>query len=75
LKRSALLLVRDLRGYAACRVVLLVAGLIAASCELAHPLSIAASASAWMILLAGELVERTLFFAALSAPGMPGGLT
>jgi formate dehydrogenase iron-sulfur subunit len=73
LKRSALLLLRDLRGYAVARIAFMAAGAAAAGFQIAHPLSIAAAASALTFLLAGEMVERTLFFAALSSPGMPGG--
>jgi DMSO reductase anchor subunit/ferredoxin len=75
LKRSALLLVRDLRGYTMARGGLMIAAIIAAAYGLAHPLSIPAAATIMALLVAGELVERTLFFAALSSPGMPGNLT
>jgi formate dehydrogenase iron-sulfur subunit len=74
LKRSAVLLVRDLRGYSMARAFLIAAGIMTVSYELSHPLSIAGAAIGMTILLAAELVERTLFFAALSSPGMPGGL-
>jgi formate dehydrogenase iron-sulfur subunit len=74
LKRTALLLTRDLRGHTVMRFVLLAAGTAIAASQLWHPLSIAGAAGALVVLLAGELLERTLFFAAVSSPGMPRGL-
>ena len=74
LKRTALLLTRDLRGHMVARFALLAAGVLAAWFQLGHPLSIAGATAALALLLAGELLERTLFFAAVSAPGMPQGL-
>jgi hypothetical protein len=32
------------------------------------------AAASFAMLVVAELVERTLFFAAASSPGMPGGL-
>jgi formate dehydrogenase iron-sulfur subunit len=74
LKRTAVLLTRDLGRHTAARFALLALGIIAAAVQLAHPLSILGAACALALLLAGELLERTLFFAAVSSPGMPGGL-
>jgi formate dehydrogenase iron-sulfur subunit len=74
LKRSAILLTGDLRDFMIARFVLLGGGVIAVLWESQHPLSMPAACSALVLLLAGELLERTLFFAALSSPGMPGAL-
>jgi formate dehydrogenase iron-sulfur subunit len=73
LKRTALLLTRDLRGYAVLRLVLLAIGLVAASTQVHGAPSVTAALVAWVALLGGELVERTLFFAAMCSPGMPRG--
>ena len=74
LKRTAVLLTRDLRGHMVARFALLAAGTLAAAFQLAHPLSIVGATVTLALLLAGELLERTLFFAAVSSPGMPQGL-
>jgi formate dehydrogenase iron-sulfur subunit len=73
-KRTAVLLTGDLRGYGVARLAALGAGALAAIYQLGHPLSVAASAIALLLLVAGELLERTLFFAAVSSRGMPGGI-
>ena len=75
LKRSAVLLTRDLSRYTTARFALLAVGLVVTALEFAiPPVSIVLPAIALAVLLAGELLERTLFFAASSSPGMPGGL-
>jgi DMSO reductase anchor subunit len=73
MKRSAVLLTGDLRRYTTARFGLLVAGMIAAAAQLEHPLSAIGAVVILCLLVAGELAERTLFFAAQSSPGMPGG--
>jgi formate dehydrogenase iron-sulfur subunit len=75
LRRTAILWTRDLARHTVARFVFLALGVLAAALELAQPLSIPFSAIALALLLAGELLERTLFFAAVSPPGMPGGLS
>jgi formate dehydrogenase iron-sulfur subunit len=70
LKRSAVLMKDDLRGYTLIRFAAGLAG------GVVLPLlgrGMAAAAVGFALLAAGELVERTLFFAAVSSPGMPGG--
>jgi Fe-S-cluster-containing dehydrogenase component/DMSO reductase anchor subunit len=74
LKRTAILLTRDLHTYFFLRVVFLVVGLGAAASQIGTP-SLGGAVTMWMALLAGELLERALFFAAMSAPGMPRGHT
>jgi Fe-S-cluster-containing dehydrogenase component/DMSO reductase anchor subunit len=74
LKKTAILLTRDLHTYLFLRVVLLVVGLGAAASQIGGP-SIAGAVVLWVALLAGELLERALYFAAISAPGMPRGHT
>jgi formate dehydrogenase iron-sulfur subunit len=83
LKRSALLLTNDLKGPAAARLVCgIVFGLIVPFLSLLtlDPLTIGPSllvltALSWLGLLVGELLERSLFFAAVSAPRMPGAFS
>jgi Fe-S-cluster-containing dehydrogenase component/DMSO reductase anchor subunit len=70
LKRSAVLLMGDLRNFMIARFALLAAGIAAALWEAQYPLSIPAASTAWTLLLVGELLERTLFFAALSSPAL-----
>ena len=74
-KRAAILMVRDLGGYTAARFALLVlgGGLLPLLCW-SGSISVAAAGASLALLLMGEFVERTLFFAAASSPGMPGGL-
>ncbi len=77
-RRSASLLVGELRGWVLIRIVLL-------ACGLALLTSIAPrSPDQWLVascllgtlcLIAGEVVERRLFFSAVVANRMPGGLT
>jgi Fe-S-cluster-containing dehydrogenase component/DMSO reductase anchor subunit len=78
LRRSALVLVRDLRGVTLARFAMLVVGggvlpltsLVGGSHDMSRGIAIASL----VLLLAGELFERVLFFAAASAPGMPGAV-
>jgi formate dehydrogenase iron-sulfur subunit len=74
-KRAAILMVRDLGNYTATRFALLVSGgLVLPLVSFSAPVSLAAAGASLALLVCGELVERTLFFAAASPPGMPGGL-
>ncbi|HLK40070.1 MAG TPA: DmsC/YnfH family molybdoenzyme membrane anchor subunit [Polyangiaceae bacterium] len=73
LRRTAVLLTRDLRGYLVARYGLLAAGAAATAWQLGAPLSLPAATAGLILLLGGELLERTLFFAAMCSPGMPGG--
>ena len=75
LKRTAVLLLGDLRRHTVARFALLATGIAAAALQLAHPFSIGITAVTLALLLVGELLERTLFFAAVSPPGMPRGLS
>jgi DMSO reductase anchor subunit len=63
-----------LRPYSIARFALLSAGAMATAWQLDHPHSVSAAAMGLLLLLLGELLERTLFFAAMCSPGMPGGL-
>ncbi|PON18986.1 molybdopterin oxidoreductase [Candidatus Entotheonella serta] len=81
LKRTALLLWGDLRAQTQFRFLLGVLGGILLPLALLTSLSpshagqaLAGSFLGLICLLAGELIERTTFFSALSAPRMPGGL-
>jgi formate dehydrogenase iron-sulfur subunit len=81
LKRTALLLWGDLRTLTRVRFVLGVLGGVLLPLTLLTQLSpsslgqgLVGSLLSLLCLLAGELIERTSFFAALSAPRMPGGL-
>lgn len=75
LRRSALLMTEDLRAYTVARFGVLMAAIGTALIELSHPLSIVGASAVLSLLLVGELIERTLFFAAASSPAMPGGLS
>jgi formate dehydrogenase iron-sulfur subunit len=84
LKRSALLLVRDLSNAMLARFALgLIGGVVMPAMLLAElPTASAASMVQFATMtgalfaasLAGELLERYLFFAACAAPRMPGGI-
>jgi DMSO reductase anchor subunit len=73
LKRTAVLLTRDLRKYALLRFALLACGLGVAASQIDATPSVGAAFVVWGALLCGELLERTLFFAAMCSPGMPRG--
>jgi formate dehydrogenase iron-sulfur subunit len=73
LKRSAILLTRDLRHWTFARFVALGAGGIVAAANTSQP-SLGLGATCLVLLVIGELLERTLFFAASAAPGMPKGV-
>lgn len=74
-KRSALLMTGDLARYTWARFgFLIVGGVLLPLFDWTGPVSTAVSAASLALLLAGELAERTLFFAAVSSPAMPGGL-
>lgn len=72
LRRSAVLLVRDLRRWTIARFAALAAGGIALPLANLHGEALDATLASFALLLAGELVERTLFFAAASPHRMPG---
>jgi DMSO reductase anchor subunit len=74
LKRSALLMKDDLRSYTLARFAAGGAGVIALALFARGGASLACATAAFVLLVVGELLERTLFFAAASSPGMPGGL-
>jgi hypothetical protein len=79
LKRTAVLLVGELRKHSAARFGL---GLLAVALALALTSSLAVSMggtialalASWALFLAGEGLERVLFFRAVSAPKMPGAV-
>jgi formate dehydrogenase iron-sulfur subunit len=73
LKRTALLLTGDLRRYTLLRLAFLASGLGLTAADLHGLPSVLGAVLALLALLGGELVERTLFFAAMSTPGMPRG--
>ncbi|MBM4361455.1 MAG: dimethyl sulfoxide reductase anchor subunit [Deltaproteobacteria bacterium] len=77
LKRTALLVVGELRPVALGRLALGVFGaavLVAATRGPSTTASIVVAVAALCLLTFGELLERSLFFTALSSPRMPGGL-
>jgi DMSO reductase anchor subunit len=85
LKRSGVLMLRDLASFAVARFALGALGGIVAPALLLRQLSAGALESGGPELvictvllfgasLAGELLERYLFFAAVAAPRMPGGI-
>jgi Fe-S-cluster-containing dehydrogenase component/DMSO reductase anchor subunit len=74
-KRSALLMKRDLGRYTAARfAALFIGGVVLPACQIGELAGIGVGASSLLLVLAGEVLERTLFFAAAASPGMPGGV-
>ncbi|HEV8547505.1 MAG TPA: DmsC/YnfH family molybdoenzyme membrane anchor subunit [Polyangiaceae bacterium] len=79
LRRTALLLVGELRPYAFARfafgaaAVALLLG-VATNPGIEGESQLGCSLAAWALLLLGEFFERTLFFSAQSAPKMPGAV-
>lgn len=81
LKRTALLMKRDLKDVSAWRFLLGAFGgiavpgaLLLAKAEPSHPSTLFFTSLALLSSLGGELLERTLFFRAVSAPRMPGSV-
>lgn len=81
LKRSASLLTGELGGLTTARFTLGLLGGLALPALLyyepisAHPLKwISTIVAVWIFSIAGETVERALFFMAAAAPRMPGGV-
>jgi DMSO reductase anchor subunit len=68
LRRSAVLMTRDLRRWLIARFAALAVGLVL----LVAADHAAALVASYLALIAGELLERTLFFAAVTAARMPG---
>jgi formate dehydrogenase iron-sulfur subunit len=68
LRRSAMLMTRDLRRWLIARFAALAVGVVL----LAIAQGAAATVACYLALVAGELLERTLFFAAATADRMPG---
>jgi DMSO reductase anchor subunit len=74
LKRSALLATNDLCAWTAARFLSIALGGIALPLANAQDGSLGLAIASLGLLMIGELLERTLFFAASSSPGMPGGV-
>lgn len=74
LKRSALLSAKDLRAWTAARFAAIALGGIVLPLAYLETPSQAVAAVSLALLVIGELLERTLFFAASSSQGMPGGV-
>jgi Fe-S-cluster-containing dehydrogenase component/DMSO reductase anchor subunit len=73
MKRSAILMKNDLRHWSFGRFLALGGGILFAAAN-AHAPSVMLAIPSLALLLLGELLERTLFFAAATAPGMPKGV-
>ena len=79
LRRTALLLVGELRPYALARFLLGALGAVllvgaARTPGIALETQLGLAVVAWSLLLGGEICERMLFFSAQSAPKMPGAV-
>lgn len=81
LKRTALLMVRDLKQVTIVRFWLGVIGgmivpalLLLTDAEASRSTTLAFTAFGFLLALGGEFLERTLFFTAVSAPRMPGAI-
>jgi DMSO reductase anchor subunit len=74
-KRTAALMTRDLARHTLARFAALAMGgmLLPLGCMSQAP-ELACAVASFALLVVAELLERTLFFAAASSPGMPGGL-
>ena len=72
LKRTAILLTTQLRGVLFARVTTATLGAVLALVAVVDGLAAVPAGFALAALVAGELLERTLFFVAASAPRMPG---
>jgi Fe-S-cluster-containing dehydrogenase component/DMSO reductase anchor subunit len=79
LRRTALLLVGELKAYSLARLGFGAVAIVLMSFVTANPgiepeAQLACSLAAWALLLGGEIAERVLFFSAQSAPKMPGAI-
>jgi Fe-S-cluster-containing dehydrogenase component/DMSO reductase anchor subunit len=79
LKRTALLLVGELRKLSAARfglglAALALVGVLSQKSGLHLPAALVLGLAAWALFVLGEGLERMLFFRALSAPKMPGAV-
>ena len=72
LRRSAVLMTRDLRRWLVARLAALAVGGLALPVLALHTAHAAPRIASFALLVCGELLERTLFFAAASSHGMPG---
>lgn len=70
-KKSALLLVKPLRRWTVARFAFGLGGIVL---FLTPALTPAMALAGFVLLLAGEILERVLYFKAVVAPKMPGGL-
>jgi formate dehydrogenase iron-sulfur subunit len=81
LKRTALLMTRDLKEMTTWRFILgglggiaVPAILLIGGAKATAPSTLFATSLALLLAIGGELLERTLFFSAVSAPRMPGAI-
>jgi formate dehydrogenase iron-sulfur subunit len=79
LKRTAVLLVGELRKYSAARfglgfLALVIAVVLARSGAVGPGVTLVFAVASWALFIVGEGLERMLFFRALSAPKMPGAV-
>lgn len=74
LKRSAVLMKGDLGSYTQARFAAIAIGGVVIPLLGAYDGGLGATIASLVLLVVGELLERTLFFAAASSRGMPGGL-
>ena len=72
-KKSALLMLKPLASWTVGRYVSAIAGLVCFA-VLPHQGGAFLAVVAFTLLFAGELLERSLFFKAVAAPKMPGGI-
>ena len=79
LKRTAVLLVGELRKYSVARfglgfLALLIAIVLARAGAMSPAVTLVFAVASWALFVLGEGLERMLFFRALSAPKMPGAV-
>lgn len=73
-RKTAMLLIHPLRSQTISRFALSLVALLAAGFLLTSPANYAVASFAFVCLVSSELIERSLFFKAVAAPKMPGGV-
>jgi Fe-S-cluster-containing dehydrogenase component/DMSO reductase anchor subunit len=73
-RKSALLMLRPLRVTTGLRWLTALGGLLSAPLLMQAPGSLPLALLTFLLVLTSELLERTLFFRAVAAPKMPGGV-
>lgn len=73
-RKTAMLMLHPLRLETTARFALAIVSLLASGFLLLYPAFVALAVFVFICALASELLERSLFFRAVAAPKMPGGV-